>query len=308
MGSNKISREEQLLEWCASVLGPFKVVSDHSKSHPGDLSATYRLCTASGYCYTKTHRGPSYWETEVHAYEQWTAAFGDFAPKLLAVRDEEPQALVVGELPGTCLEDTPLPAAQERAVWHAAGQALAAFHDLGPGEYFGPCRRDGTPAVKPIYDAGQHVLAYLEERVDRGVRMDYLSDEERAIVRAARELVPSFEGELPVPCHRDYGPANWLVTCDGMWTGVADFEFAHWDVRVADFARYPDWEWIHRPDLVDAFFEGYGRSLTAEEEQQRLVAHVQYALTAVVWGCDNSYHGFAEDGRQAFKHLGKLLR
>ena len=80
-----------------------------------------------------------------------------------------------------------------------------------------------------------------------------------------------------------------------------------WNVRATDFTRYPDWDWIVRPDLVEAFFEGYGR-LTPEEEQQRLVAHVRYALTAVVWGRANEYHGFAEEGRNALRHLGKLLQ
>jgi len=300
------SKEEKLLKWCTSVLGPCETVSDHSQSHPGDLSATCRLRTASGYCYAKTHRGRSYWESEIHAYEQWASAFGDFAPRLLAVRDEEPLALVVSELPGKSLEEAQLSVPQERAAWHAAGQALAALHDLGVGEYFGPSRRDGTPAATPTCDAREHVSTYLEERVDRGVRTGYLSDEEVAIVRAALSLVPAFEGERPVPCHRDYCPANWLVTGDGVWTGVVDFEFARWDVRVTDFTRYPDWDWIGRPDLTEAFFDGYGRSFTPAEEQQRLVAHVQYALTAVVWGSDNSHHGFAEEGRQALKNLGEL--
>jgi thiamine kinase-like enzyme len=39
-------------------------------------------------------------------------------------------------------------------------------------------------------------------------------------------LITAFEGEPAVPCHRDDGPANWLVTDDGHWAGVIDFEFA----------------------------------------------------------------------------------
>lgn len=300
--------QDALLTWCASVLGPVELASDCSKSHPGGLASTWRLRSAAGYCYLKTHRGPSYWGTEVHAYEQWASAFGCFAPKLLAVRNEEPRALVVSELPGKCLENLQLLVPQERAVWRAAGQALAALHGLATGEYFGPCRRDGTPASDPTHDARGHVASCLENRLERGIRMGYLSDDEVAIGRAALDLVPAFEGELPVPCHRDYCPANWLVTDDGVWSGVADFEFARWDVRVTDFARYPDWDWISRPDLTEAFFDGYGRSFSPEEEQQRLVAHVQYALDAIVWGNDNAYHGFAADGRQALEHLGTLLR
>jgi len=290
------------------VLGPVELASDHTKSHPGELASTWRLRTASGCCYLKTHRGASYWEAEVHAYEQWASAFGSFAPELLAVRDKEPRALIVSELSGTCLEDAQLSVHQERAVWRAAGQALAPFHACARGECFGPCRRDGTPAANAIHDAVEHVSSSLEDRLDRGGRMGYVSAGESAIVDAALSLVPSFEGERPAPCHRDYGPANWLVTGDGSWSGIADFEFSRWDVRVTDFARYPDWDWISRPDLAEAFLDGYGRPFTPAEEQQRLVAHVQYALDAIVWGSDNAYHGFAEDGRRALEHLGKLLR
>ncbi|KKL82820.1 hypothetical protein LCGC14_1980960 [marine sediment metagenome] len=297
---------EHLLAWCVSELGPVEEASDHSKSHTGDPVVTCRLRAASGYCYLKTHRDPSYWEAEVHAYEQWSVAFGDFAPRLLAVRGQEPLALVVSELAGECLENVQLPPPQERAVWRAAGQAVARLHDLAVGDYFGPCHRDGAPAGDAIRDAREYMTAELEDVADRGRGMGYLSDADLAVVQAGLNLVPSFEGESPVPCHRDYCPANWVVSRDGVWAGVIDFEFSQWNVRATDFTRYPDWDWLARPDLVEAFFEGYGR-LTPEQEQQRLVAHVRYALTAVVWGRDNAYHGFAEEGHNALKHLGKLL-
>ncbi len=90
--------------------------------------------------------------------------------------------------------------------------------------------------------------------------------------------------------------------------GVIDFEFAHWDVRVADFSRYPDWTYIERPDLVEAFFEGYRRFLTHEEEQQLLVAHAEYALGAITWGRDHSFFGFEREGRESLAHLASALR
>ena len=298
---------EDVLNWCASVVGSFEVVSDHSRSHAGRRAAASRLHTSSGYCYLKMHRDQADWDSEVHAYEQWATAFGDFAPHLIGVRDEKPLALVVSELPGRILEEVRLTAFQECAIWRAAGQALVKLHGLAVGEYFGPCRRDGTPVGKPIYEAKEYVTACLEDIARRGSRSGYLNGAELAIVRDVRALVRAFEGERPVPCHRDYCPANWLVTGDSTWAGVIDFEFAHWDVRVADFTRYPDWNWIGRPDLVAAFFDGYGRSMTPQEEQQRLVAHAHYALTAIVWGSENSYYGFADEGRRAVRHLGQLL-
>ena len=301
-----ISNDDPVLDWCAAVLGQFEVVSDHSREHSGQRASACRLHTPMGYCYVKTHRDTSHWNSEVHAYERWASTFGEYAPRLLAVRDEEPLALVITELPGQSMEQAQLSASQARAVWRDAGRALAALHELAVGEYFGPCRRDGTCAGTPIYAAQEYVSQELDNWVERGIRVGCLSDNELSIVRAARGLIPAFAGERPTPCHRDYCPANWIVN-DGDWAGVIDFEFAYWDVRAADFSRYPDWDWISRPDLAQAFFDGYGHSFTPEEEQQRLVAHVQYALGAIVWGHENAYYGFAAEGRQALKRLGELL-
>jgi Ser/Thr protein kinase RdoA (MazF antagonist) len=283
------------------------IASDHSREHPGQRAAAHRLHTPSGYCYVKMHRDPFHWENEVHAYERWTPAFGNFAPRLLAVRSAEPLALVIGELPGKVLEGVQLSPTQERAAWRSAGQALVALHNLPAGTHFGSCRRNGT-YIGPAIATAEHYIAHdLEYWQERGIRIGCLSKEELAVVDAAQNLLPAFKGEPPIPCHRDYCPANWLVTDDGSWTGVIDFEFAHWDVRVADFTRYPDWNWINRPDLVEALFEGYGCTFTPDKEQQLLVAHTQYALSAIVWGEENAYHGFAAEGRQALQHLAKLL-
>ena len=299
----------QALAWCASVLGPIQVAADgnRSREHAGRRAAVQRLRTASGGCYLKTHRDRSHWQNEVHAYEQWATAFGDFAPRLLAVHAEDPLALVIGELPGNILEEVQLTPTQTQAVWRAAGKALAGLHNLPAGEYFGACRRDGACAGTPVYDARQYVSSKIEEQVQHGRQGGFLSQDELAVVQAACALLPAFEGEPPRPCHRDYCPANWLVGPDGAWTGVIDFEFSGWDVRAADFSRYPNFDWIERPELAEAFFEGYGRTFTPAEEQQRMVACAQYALDAVVWGMQNAYFGFAAEGRQAFKHLGKLL-
>lgn len=298
---------DKVLEWCGSIFGSFELEMDQSRVHAGERASAYRLRIPSGYCYLKMHRDAAHWESEVHAYEQWATAFGDFAPKLLAVRETEPLALAISELPGQILEKARLSAAQKQAVWRAAGRALVGLHDLPAGAYFGPCRRDGTSAGIPMTDAREYVLYDLENWLDRGLAIGCLSDDERAIVNDIRGLVPAFAGEEPVACHRDYCPANWLVTGNNTWAGVIDFEFSYWDVRMADFARFPEWDWIGQPGLLDAFREGYGRSFSARDEQQLLVAQVQYALAAVVWGKENEYHIYAEEGRQALQYLAKRI-
>lgn len=302
-----MSEVEVLFSWCASALGPFELVADHSRAHPDSRTASWRLRTSAGDCYLKGHRQKGAWESEVYAYEQWAPAFAGFAPRLLAVREEEPWALVVSRLPGRIMTEFSLAPEREQAVWQSAGRALALFHDQAVGEWFGPCRRDGSPAGDPVHDAGEYISREFDRWLARGTRSGCLSADELVVVDAARSLIPAFAGERPLPCHRDYCPDNWLVTDDGAWAGVIDFEFAAWDVRVADFTRTPQWESLERPDLLEAFSRGYGRPFSPQEEQQRLVAHVQYALGAIVWGVENDYHGFAAEGRQALRHLARLL-
>jgi Ser/Thr protein kinase RdoA (MazF antagonist) len=299
---------DTVLEWCASIVGPFAIATDYSTAHGGHESSTIRLLAQAGPCYLKVHRTRAHWANEVHAYEHWACAFGDHAPRLLAVRDVEPLALVIGELPGRIVERAVLSRAQERAIWRATGAALAPLHDLGAGECFGPVLREGTPAQPCIRDAQEYVSGQLERDIDRAVRGSYIDDDEIATLRAACERIPAFEGERPAPCHRDYCAANWLVDEQDTWTGVIDFEFAYWDVRVADFSRDPDWAWIVRPDLADAFLEGYGRPFSPAEEQQLLVSRAAYALSAVLWGHDYAFHGFEREGHAALAHLAPLLR
>jgi len=298
---------QQAVDWCRSELGPIEVLSDQSKPHGGHESSTRRLRSRSGVCYLKVHQSWFHWNNEVYAYERWARAFGDLAPNLLAVRDVEPLAMVLSELPGEIVEHARLSSSQEHAVWRAAGDALVALHDLGAGERFGPRLRDGTYAEGAAQDAVAYVSARFGNEIERASEGGYIDAGELATVRAAFELIPAFEGERPTPCHRDYCAANWLVSGAGTWAGIIDFEFAHWDVRVADFSRDPEWAWIRRPDLADVFVEGYGRPLSPTEEQQLLVAHAEYALGAVLWGHDHSFYGFEQEGRESLAHLAFLM-
>lgn len=296
---------DRVLAWASTMVGTYEIVSGAQR--PDGRSSISRLRTSSGFCYLKVHEQRDTWAQELHGYERWADAFEGFAPSLLGVHEEAPLALIIGELPGAVLKDVDLPVEQERAVWRSAGQMLAQLHGYAEGHFFGPCRRDGSPAGEVFGDAVEYVSSSLEREIEKANQFDYLRENELAVLRSAQGKSAAFADEPPIPCHRDYCPYNWLVDERGEWCGVIDFEFAHWDIRVADFSRYPDWEWIDRPDLLDAFFEGYGRALTPAEAEQRLVAYAQYALSAITWGMEASYFGFVEEGRQALKELAGLL-
>jgi Ser/Thr protein kinase RdoA (MazF antagonist) len=291
------------LRWCAEILGPCEVLSDHSREHPGQRASITRLRSPAGDFILKTIPDPAHWASEVHGYEQWAGAFGANAPSLIAVRESEPRAVLLSALPGRVLEELQLADAQQCNIWREAGKALAALHNLAHGEFFGPVRRDGSCAGERIERAEDYTAAELDHWTMRGRRIHCLAADELKTVDAARERIAVFVGEPATACHRDYCPANWLVTESGAWSGVIDFEFSYWDVRAADFTRYPNWEWIDHPQRVAAFFEGYGRELTPREEAQRRICHVQYALAAVVWGMENAYFGFAAEGRRALARL-----
>jgi aminoglycoside phosphotransferase (APT) family kinase protein len=292
---------ETLQDWCAAILGPYEIASGNQR--PDARSGISRLRTRTGHCYLKVHRDREMWACEVHAYERWAPVFGPHAPPLFAVRDEPPLALLIGELEGQVLENVKLPIDRERAAWRTAGRMLARLHALPGSAFFGPSDRHGAPPEGATSDAVAYVSSRLARELEQATRDGLLDAAEQATLRAALERAGVFAGESPVPCHRDYNPYNWLVTPEGEWSGVIDFEFAYRDVRVAEFSRYPDWEWIERPDRVEALLEGYGRTLTEREKQQCFVTRAQYALSAITWGTAESYHGFVAEGRRALAHL-----
>ncbi|MBT3269351.1 aminoglycoside phosphotransferase family protein [Candidatus Poribacteria bacterium] len=296
---------EDILRWCASVVGSCEVESGDARFH--GRTTVCRLRTATGHAYVKVHRDRGTWGPEVHGYERWSRAFPGRTPTLLGVYDAGPFALLVSGMPGKNLEDAALPEAKRRDAWRAAGNALTSLHELEVGEYFGSCDRDGHALGVPVTDAVEYIAAAYEEDIGRGARGGWLSEQELAVIERARVMIPAFAGERPIPCHRDYCPVNWIVDDDGEWIGVIDYEFSRWDVRVSDFSRYPDWDWMLRPDLTDAFFEGYGRPLSPVEQDQLLVSRTQYALGAIVWGRENSFFGFEQEGRDALVVLAELL-
>lgn len=298
------------------MLGPVEIAADFSRAHPGERTGALRLRTDAGLCVLKILNDPASWQREVHAYRRWAPAFGTHAPRLLAARQEPPRAVLLTALPGQILEELRLSPAQEQAIWRQAGAALPALHEAAVGQFFGFCQQDGTPAQAAMSDAAMSdavgfVGAELEEWTRRGRECGGLTGPEQAVVAAAQARLSAFADEPALPCHRDYGPANWLVTDDGQWAGVIDFEFSRWDVRASDFTRYPSWEWLARPDLLDAFFDGYGsassRPFGPADAQQRLICHVLYALSAVAWGRENEYFGFEREGHLALQKLAQPL-
>lgn len=300
-----IPEMRSLLAWCARQIGPCTPDAADARFH--GRATVMGIRRGADRFFLKIHAELDAFEAEIHAYTHWTQAMAPHAPALIAVREHRPLALLLAALPGLPLEQAGLPMALQERVWETAGRVLCRLHEHAQGRFFGACRQDGRAAGPEVVDAVAYVSFELERDLRVAVDRGYLSDHERGILERAQRLLPAFAHERPVPCHRDYCPVNWIVSPSGEWAGVIDWEFSRWDVRVSDFARYPDWQWITQPNLVVALMRGYGRALTPQEERQLLVARAVYALGAIVWGHQASFHGFVREGQEALQHLDGLL-
>lgn len=161
--------------------------------------------------------------------------------------DDDRQAFVASTVPGRPAD--PLSPHSHRR----AGELLATIHDLGRTvevdrkawrAWSRVTRRRTERALRVCEELGVAVPAAVVDRCVAGIA----------------EL-----GPLPMAsCHGDYLPKNWLD--DGVLR-LIDFGEAMPRPRGVAFARLHVGVWWERPDLVEAFHEGYGTPLTEADRR-----------------------------------------
>lgn len=219
------------------------------------------------------------WRGELQGHRWW----GDLAPDVPLLRsyDEELRVLVTAPVPGTAADPG------DRATSTAAGVLLRRLH----------------AAAAPVSDhAGW--LAGVRHSLDfEGRRCAMLGTPvpHHLVATALAGLVEL--GTLrSVPTHGDFLPHNWMVDECGR---VATLDFAESAVRPAayDVARLvfgPAWS---RPELLDGFLEGYGRSLDEEEQRFVRLHLVVNAATAVGWGTTHGVASVRDRGHEVLAWL-----
>ena len=95
--------------------------------------------------------------------------------------------------------------------------------------------------------------------------------------------VAELAGVRRVPCHRDFGPRNWLWD-DAAGLSVIDFEHAQPGIWWVDVNRLIDESWHADPGLEDAFWLGYGRRPDAHERRLGDALRLLYAVGTVASG------------------------
>lgn len=264
------------------ALGPIEVRHDHSWA--SELSAVLEVRSAGGVpAIAKAHQSEARYAAETYAYDRWVPAIADRAPTVLA-RDDDRRVLILSLLPGETepilQEDT------ARQVHRDAGAVLRRFHEAEA------CPDD-------LDEASRRVRSYRRwvGRAPKGL----IDADDLAFAETYATVLSSLSAISVVPSHGDWSPRNWLV--NGSTVGVIDFERAERAWWTKDLERLWWRDWLGRPDLREAFFDGYGRHPTEIEETAVVAASVLGHITTIVWGTQNGDLDFAERGRRALREI-----
>ena len=270
-----------VLSRCRRELGPCELVADRSMPHGEAL--TLEVETAAGVRWIAKHvRREKKYRQELTAYLEWVPALGPGAPTLHSAHDDL-HLLLVSRLPGRPADGTP--AAHDPEVHRRAGALTRLLH--------------GSAA--PVSDPGfaADLLRRLEKYIARAGGL--LSADE---IGFARARVAALDGSpvVIVPCHRDNQPRNWIVGERGE-LGLIDFGHAERHNWITDVGQLRFRFWRARPELGEAFFDGYGRE-PGEADWRLFHSYVAYlGLSTVVWAHEHDDPEFEVEGHDWLRDL-----
>ena len=243
--------------------------------------AVARISARSGEEYVvKKHADRAKHDREVHANQHWTPALGSSAPQLVAA---DAQALTIVT---TALNGRPYPGLLTTTAHHRAGTILRRFHDAEP------------PRPLPGYrDWLRDRAAYWTGRARPFINAADLGNASAHLAALQQATAPD-----GVPCHLDFQPRNWLLG-PAADLYLVDFEHARADIALRDLVRLRFRVWPGRPDLKDAFLNGYGRELTGPDTETLQHLGALDALTAVAKGHQNHDIQLVQYGHSTLRQL-----
>ena len=275
----------------SQAIGKITAVTDRSWARPD--SAVWQVTSGSGSSwFVKRHQSPLFHHREVTAYRHWTGALGPSRAPALAAADEQALAIIITSMPGQPVNGMALSAADEREAHHQAGVLLRRFHQAAP------------PAGNPA--STDRATARVEEHLRRAGEM--LSSPQIHLVRRAADHLQRGARSLPaVPTHGDAQPRNWIWDHATRQLAFIDYERAEPAPAVRDLVRLEYGPWDHRPDLREAFLDGYGRVLCdTETEALRCLAALD-ALSGIQWGTANNDPEVTNRAWRTFERLSLSL-
>jgi Ser/Thr protein kinase RdoA (MazF antagonist) len=261
------------------------------RSWPRDNSAVWEITTAASRQYfVKRHPSPRFHEREVTAYEEVVPSLGcGRAPELIAA-DQNLAAIVITGLPGEVVKGLSLPPSMELEAYRQAGGLLRRIHDV------------------PITVSGAQGIGRVVERCEEHLRRadGLLRAREVTFVRACATTLSAIEPRLPMTAtHGDFQPRNFLWDRRSRRLALIDFERAEPGPAVGDLVRLEYGSWDTRPELREAFLDGYDRNLTDDERQALTCLAALDALSGLQWGTE---HGDTEVTSRARATFARLMK
>ncbi|WP_407917404.1 phosphotransferase [Kitasatospora sp. NE20-6] len=270
-------------EFTEKAVGRISAWTDTSWARPG--SRVWRVLGADGgQWFVKIHQNGRFHDREVEAYRSWVPALGPAAPRLVAA-DQQLRAVVITAVPGRSLHGAVHPPEEQRRIFHRIGELAAAIHHSAPAR-----SGEGVSAA----------LGKLQRHLD-GAR-DHLAIGDEDFIRQATAEAYQLPALDLVPTHGDFQLRNFRWDADVGTLYVIDFERAEPGQAVRDFVRLSD-AWAGRPDLYEAVMAGYGRQLSAAEEQHLAVHQVLDAVSGIQYGIANADPELVERGRRTLAQL-----
>ncbi|MFF4924242.1 aminoglycoside phosphotransferase family protein [Kitasatospora sp. NPDC001261] len=245
-----------LRRWVSEHLVGVDQVAD--VSWPKAKSQVWRVSAGGRAAYVKLSPSALDYQREITGYQHAGRALDPGgAPRLLAA-DPALLAIMSSPQPGLVVRDLPLDPRDEQRVYELAGRALRRWHD----------------ASAPATDREREAIgASMAQQADEATTCldsagHHLDAAQRALVRCVAEELPQLTRQVPVVYrHGDFATRNWLWDSASGVLGLIDFEMAAHGLAAEEYTWLYGAVWVTRPDLKNAFFDGYGRPLTAEEDR-----------------------------------------
>ncbi|MFC7619100.1 phosphotransferase [Microlunatus sp. GCM10028923] len=232
----------------------------------------------------KHHLKASAYVSEVGALRDWAPRLGPGRAPTLVAADDEAGIMITDRLPGSA------GTAATPDAYHQAGRITALLHGIEPA---------GTQP-----DQAGRMLRKIDQWLRRAPGLFGPADVD--LVRSCAEAA----GELPDPeagsIHDDNQPRNWVLSPAGR-LAMIDFARAKIDLYLHDVERMVFAEWVDRPELADAFFDGYGRRLTDDETALLTYRGALQAMGTVIWAREHGDSGYEQHGRRLLEQVRRTL-
>ena len=255
------------LAWAARALGVETRRTDRIRvaGESGAGNDVWRLESAVGDAvFLKRHGAARRHAQEVRATALWASRLGA-SPRLIA-SDAKPRLALFEAAPGEPGEEFRADRSSSPLRDGAAGRLLARLHALPTAD------DDPVPLAAAIARRARAWAERARSALDAAVV-------DAVVARCAAPWPAALPPPRRVPCHRDFGPHNWLFGPAGL--RVIDWEHAREDSAAADLDRA-----LASPSVDGAaFLEGYGALAPSLAEELRRVTPLS-ALAQVAWAAE----------------------